>query len=186
MKIIGQGHMDGACFLYSIANAMQCLTDRTNKAVPAKNWAEMVSLLNASDFLDSRIGTMKTDKNAELQEQLALACISKLDPASNYSIKTVKDLNASSRFEQYVTKETVVLLPTQEHWYCLVDSQDKVAYLACSSAWQETREKYQEGSSPRLNRVFNTTIAFKDLKLMDNRAIAVSIKQKQSGGKKSK
>jgi hypothetical protein len=186
MKILGQGHLDGACFLYAIANAQKCLSDRQNTAVPAKRWGEMISLLNAADFLDLGIGTQRTDDNAELQEQLALQCISKLDPKATFAVKTIKELGATSRFDQHVTNQSVILLPTQEHWYCLVDSQDKVAYLACSSHWQEAGEKYQEAVSPRLKRVYNKAIEFKDLKIFQNRAIVFSVKSKSPTGKDRK
>lgn len=186
MKILGQGRLDGACFLYAIANAQKCLSGRQNTAVPAKRWGEMISLLNAADFLDRGIGTMRTDDNAELQEQLALQCISKLDPKVTFAVKTIKELGATSRFDQHVTNQSVILLPTQEHWYCLVDSQDKVAYLACSSEWQVPGKKYQEAVSPRLKRIYNKAIDFKDLKIFQNRAIVVSVKSKPAAAKDRK
>jgi len=186
MKILGQGHLDGACFLYAIANAQKCLADRQNMAVPAKRWGKMISLLNAADFLDRGIGTQRTDDNADLQEQLALQCISSLDPKATFSVKTIKELDATSRFDQHLTSNAAILLPTQEHWYCLVDTEDKVAYLACSSEWQEAGEKYQEAVSPRLKRVYNKAIAFKDLKIFQNRAIVVSVKSKSTTVKNHK
>lgn len=186
MKILGQGHLDGACFLYAIANAQKCLADRQNTAVPAKRWGEMISLLNAADFLDRGIGTQRTDDNAEFQEQLTLQCISKLDPKTTFAVKTIKEIGATSRFDQHLTNQSVMLLPTQEHWYCLVDSQDKVAYLACSSEWQEAGEKYQEAISPRLKRVYNKAIDLKDLKIFQNRAIVVSVKSKPTAAKDPK
>lgn len=183
MKILGQGRLDGACFLYAIANAQRCLTGSQHVEVSKERqvrWGEMISLLNANDYLDSTIGTTKSDDNAKLQEELAYLYISTLDPESNYQVKTIHNLSDRSRFGNHVTQESVLLLPTQEHWYCLVDSQKQSAYLACSAAWQQPKGKGSEGNeeriSPRLNRVYNKTMAIKDIKIFQNRAIAVSIK----------
>ncbi len=181
-RILGQGHLDGACFLYAIANAMLCLTRPESKSVRPKNWSEMIAFLNAGDFLDGRIGTQKTDDNAELQALLAYQCISKLDPSSEYAVNTKLGLNSRSDFDEIVTNDTVLLLPTQEHWYCLVDSKDKIAYLACSSYWQKPRDKYEENESPRLRRLYNTDIALKDLDIFQKRAIAVSRRSRGAKG----
>ncbi|KAF0163570.1 MAG: hypothetical protein FD157_2900 [Rhodocyclaceae bacterium] len=181
-RILGQGHLDGACFLYAIANAMLCLTNRTNERVPQKRWSKMISFLNAGDFLDGCIGTAKTDDNPDLQELLAYECICRLDPKSKYVVETKNHLTWRSNFDQLATQDTVLLLPTREHWYCLVDTQDKLAYLACSAAWQESRSKYREDTSPRLSRVCNKTIAFKELTIYQKRAILISRISKRANG----
>jgi len=181
-RILGQGHLDGACFLYAIANAMLCLTNRTSRRLPSKRWSEMISFLNAGDYLDGRSGTAKTDDNPDLQQLLAYECISRLDPQSTYVVVTKKHLTWRSNFDRLVTKDTVLLLPTREHWRCLVDTQDKLVYFACSTAWQESRNKYREGASPRLNRVYNTTAGFKKLRIYHKRAILISRTAKRTNG----
>ncbi len=181
-RILGQGHLDGACFLYAIANAMLCLTRREIKSLPQKNWSEMIAFLNAGDFLDGRIGTKRTDDNADLQALLAHQCISSLDPSSKYEVKTKRDLDSLSNFDEIVTNDTVLLLPTLEHWYCLVDSKDTNAYLACSSKWHEPQAKYEEKESPRLHRVYNKKIALEKLEIYDERAIAVSRRSRGAKG----
>lgn len=172
-RILGQGQLDGACFLYAIANSMLCLTNRTHKQVRQKRWSEMISFLNAGDFLDGSIGTANFDDNFDLLERVAYECISRLDPGSKYVVETRNHLSGCSNLDQLVTKDAVMLFPTLEHWYCLVDTQDKLAYLACSAAWQ-SKDKYREDTSPRLSRTYNTTIALKKLKVYQGQAILIS------------
>jgi hypothetical protein len=159
---------------------MRCLTNRTDKRLRQERWSEMVSFLYAGDFLDGSKGTENFDDNFDLLEQVAHECISLLDPGTKYVVKVRNHLSYARNFCQLMMKDTVLLLPTLEHWYYLVDAQNKLAYLACSAAWQ-SRGKYGEDTSPRLGRIYNKTIALKKLKIYQETAILISRTSKRTG-----
>lgn len=171
--IQSQGSLDGTCFLYSLANAVQCLT---GKQVSDAHWAKLAqAVCNAKDYLTSRVGTSNTDANSTLQEALAQQYLDILSPKLKLQAITVYSIRDGSNPEKHLTNRSTLIMQNDEHWFCLLDISNDEAYVACSWVWQRDLQAYCEELSPKLHRTYNDRLPVKDLMFYGNRAILVSI-----------
>lgn len=183
--ILAQGDLDGACFLYSLVNAAQCLTQKvvTQELVVQSRWSKLLCAVgNARDFLDGRIGTKHSDSNWRLQELMAQQCMDILCPKTPVIAKTFHGLDGAS-VGRYVTSRSVVVMPEPTHWSCVVEVRQENAYVACSARWGQVLDSqpkhslptYVEDKSPRLKRTYNLKRPTSELKLFEGRAIKLTL-----------
>lgn len=173
--IQGQGSLDGTCFLYSLANATQCLT---GKRVSNARWAKLARIVyNAQDYLANRVGTSNTDDNSALQEALAQQYLDILSPNVKLRATTIHSVRDGSNPERHLTDRSVLVVQNGEHWFCLLDVSDNEAYVACSWVWQRDLQAYSEKISPMLHRTYNDRFSVKDIIFFGSRAILVSINE---------
>jgi hypothetical protein len=169
--IRSQGDLDGACLLYSLANATQTLTGRQ---VQVAEWSAMIqSLSSTSDFLDNTAGSRASDCDKVAQEALARNALGILSPIQTLTVETKEKLRNGSLTLAKPEEGSVLVCANQQHWFCIVDSDDQFAYVACSWVWQLNPAEYTEQVSPRLHRVFNDAVPLKELEFFKNRALVV-------------
>lgn len=169
--IRAQGELDGGCFLYSLVNAVQCLTNTT---LTLRSWSKLVAAVHDTrDYLDGRIGTLKTDENSNLQQLLAQQYIDILSPKDKLVAKVIEPIGRNSNLIQYLTPHSLLVMANDEHWFCLLDIERHQAYVACSWVLQEKCNAYLEETTPRLRRISNDNFRASDLVFFRNRAIQV-------------
>lgn len=172
--IRSQGDLDGACLLYSLANAAQSLTGRQ---VQVAEWSAMIQSLPSTpstrDFLDSTEGSRASDDDKVAQAELARSALGILSPTQTLTVETVEKLRDGSLALAKPEEGNVLVCANQQHWFCIVDSDDQFAYVACSWVWQQDPASYTEQVSPRLQRVFNDAVPLKELQFYKNRALVV-------------
>jgi len=170
--IQAQGSLDGACFLYSLANATQCLT---GKRVSDSCWSKLARIVhNARDYLASGVGTANSDDNPTLQEALAQQYLDILSPNVRLKATTIHSIQDGSNPERHLTEQSALVTQNGEHWFCLLDVSDLKAFVACSWVWQRDLQGYREELSPRLSRKYNDTFPVTELVFFGARAIVVS------------
>lgn len=169
--IRSQGDLDGACLLYSLANAAQSLTGRQ---VQVAEWSAMIqSLPSTRDFLDNTAGSCASDDSKVAQAKLARNALGILSPTQPLTVETKEKLRDGSLALAKPEEGNVLVCANQQHWFCIVDSDDQFAYVACSWVWQLDPANYTEQVSPRLQRVFNDAVPIKELEFFKNRALVV-------------
>lgn len=163
--IKSQGDLDGACFLYSLVNAVNCLHDRSTRSSDA--WQRLVSgVYDPRDFLRGDVGTARVDDFPEFIARLIGDYVALLDPSGDYSVKCVEISDKSQlRRRRLVSDESVLLVDNGEHWFVLVDADQGQVFVACSAALYENPKGYVEAKSPNLGRIYNTSFDLGELEL---------------------
>jgi len=156
-KILAQGDKDGACFLYSIANAYVALTGKT---ITRSKWTSAIraSPFKMEDFLSGR-GTEKLDDNTEYFEV-----------TSQWKL-TRKSLCTT------ITKNQVAItaINNGNHWICITDFENEKFNIACSSKALDDILNYTENSSIEFKRTYNKSLTFPQLKLWQEYALLIKI-----------
>lgn len=161
LKIRLQGDMDGACYLYSLANAYQALTE---KSVNEKQWSKLIDQVgNARDFLDVTNGTSRIDDILIKSTLLTDMHLKAIDKKFNFEIDLIDCHNDIQNIGR-LNKDTILIAANEEHWYCIVDfnGRNGKAMIACSAVWQIDPSKYKEKISPTLKRYYNDSFFLKD------------------------
>ncbi|CCK74958.1 hypothetical protein OLEAN_C07820 [Oleispira antarctica RB-8] len=132
-KYLIQGDLDGACFLYSIANSVVALSGRK----PTVNqWSKALQYIPFSaDFIDGNVGTVNYDDNISLYEFAIKQAISEYSPSSDYEIKTYPEITSVIDVDNLVSDNSVVVLNISgDHWVCVVsvDLENNRLLTACS------------------------------------------------------
>ncbi len=157
VKIYSQGDLNGACFLFSIANAYKALS---HKEITQRAWSKaMKEVFFLEDFMDSALGTARFNDNPDLFKiviQQMLNSFSDKEFEVNYmkcnTISAVKKLISANsvaifcfKLENDKGKEII------NHWTCGVDVTEKPAgiQVACSSCKNEPQK------SNNYNRWYN-------------------------------
>lgn len=170
--IRSQGDLDGACLLYALLNARQALT---GTRVTTDAWSAAIrTLRNFECFLDNTRGSEETDGNPETERSRATKFINALAPAEPLYVRTVADLKDGKLGKLQPTDSDLLVCSNNQHWFCIVDSDETTAYAACSWVWQRDPQKYAERVSPEFERVFNDEIALGDLEFYKSRALVIS------------
>lgn len=172
-SILGQGSLDGACFLYSLANAVQCLS---RKPITSSRWSKLVpALVEPRDFLTDRTGTRNSDNDPNLQEALAQQYLQILSPRIPLTVTTLHGLCNHSEPHEAIFDHSVVVMQNAEHWFCLLEVHGGQAYVACSWVWQRDLSLYKESLTPVRQRTYNDCFPITDLEYYGSRALRVSI-----------
>lgn len=154
--ILAQGSMDGACFLYSIANAAKALTG--SKRLRAQHWSNMLQTIKrVGDFMDQQVGTENCDPRPRQQVELVRRMMKELTPNHSVTVSLVpsEDLTGK-RLSALLDQKSVLVIGTQNHWVCAVDidHDGRNLLIADSSQLHETKH-YKERIGGRLGRVSN-------------------------------
>ncbi len=175
-RILAQGDLDGACYLYSIANSVFALT---SKRLTDAQWEKSLRALpfKLDDFL-SRGGTKSLDDTPDYLESL---CRNFLNEIKNTQFEITRNINISSKLLRSAIMDNqvaIVAIDDGKHWVSLVDADQKLFYLACSAAFgestcSESKCSYSEQQSPNFHRVFNKTASFSELRIWKNNAFLI-------------
>ncbi|GGB55159.1 hypothetical protein GCM10011502_30130 [Oceanisphaera marina] len=105
-KILSQGDMDGACFLYAVCNAYHALSGR--KAT-AKRWRESLKWIPfANDFISDG-GTWRYDEDVALYEFSISRILRELAPDMTFRLECVPKIKKPSEFAELIDSSSVVL-----------------------------------------------------------------------------
>lgn len=175
-KILAQGDRDGACFLYSAANAGFALT---GKEISTKDWTKAVrsSPFDMSDFM-AGLGTDKF-KLASHFENIAsdfLSCVNK-----EIDINYIENISELKQIRKFIDDSSVLILgvDNDKHWLTVVDIEDGNLYCACSSrALSVDSSKYVEVKSPNYERYCNLIAPLKELKVGIGYGLHISLSEK--------
>lgn len=151
-----QGDLDGACFLYSIANSVAALSA---KKPTVKQWSKALEYIpSASDFLDGSIGTKNYDDRHEIYKFAIEQALSEYSPSHNYNVLSHPDIDNISQISKLIGHDSVAILNINgEHWICVVDiekSKNKL-FAACSDVTDTQIFYYKELKCDRFDRFFN-------------------------------
>ena len=185
MKILQQGHLDGFCLLYAVANAFKTLkysTKTANWFVDKQRhvWEKLVmvtpSLHNFASGKGSSFGASTDQTDIFLHERFLELCAATISDKKkdNYSVHriSIEDISAA------ITKHSVVILCMRpevstkrcligDHWVCVVDADDKDFQLACSYSEYLPKLNKEEFLGDEVSfsfkRPFNNAISKKQL-----------------------
>jgi hypothetical protein len=156
--ILAQGSMDGACFLYSVANAAKALTG--GQSLRTQHWSSMLQTLKrVGDFMDQQVGTENFDPRPERQAGTVHRMMKELTPSRSISVSLVSsDDLTGRRLAALLDPKSVIVVGTQDHWVCAVDIDLEGRHLLVADSSQlHEAEQYTERTDGRLGRVFNNT-----------------------------
>jgi hypothetical protein len=123
-----QGDLDGACFLYSIANSVVALTSRK----PTVNqWGKALQYIPFShDFLSGKVGTKNYDDRSELYGFAVAQALSEYSPKNEYDVTTHPNMKSIEEVHKLISSNSVVILNISgEHWICVVDVDKQISTL---------------------------------------------------------
>lgn len=153
-RVLSQGEYDGACFLYSAANAYRTLTRRKPTQ---RRWNEALKWIPfASDFITDN-GTLRYDDNMALYK-FALERIFREFGGTKVSFKITPypNLTSPSKLIDLIKKDSVVVLNVDsEHWIVCVEVNQNNVLVACSDQLRIMRAKYAEYVSDSFRRYYN-------------------------------
>lgn len=144
-KIYSQGEFDGACFLYSVANAVRAAT---GKGISRGDWERAVEGLpfRTTEFLGG-LGTLALDHlpgalsvfassfGRSLRSTVAIETLPRLIP-----------LDLQSAVGE--GKIAIASIDDGDHWVAILDVVDGIAFCACSWEVNAGKAGYQELVSP--------------------------------------
>ncbi|MFZ5531611.1 MAG: hypothetical protein ACOY4U_11265 [Pseudomonadota bacterium] len=177
LHIKSQGHFDGACFLYSIANAYGALKGRN---FPDKDWdRRVVTLPFMSEFMTTRGTTLYNDE-LPLYTFAISRLLNKYDDGP-FVIEPITNISSGKTLANSINETSVLIVNIEsEHWVCAVDKklEDGLLFVACSSQLLELRSRYFESKSQNYGRLYNRELSISNGKvdwLHANMAIRVSL-----------
>lgn len=180
VKIYSQGDLNGACFLFSIANAYKSLA---NKDITKSAWSKAVNgVFFLEDFMDGKLGTERYNANPLLFETVVNHMLGEFSDKVQFEVKHLKSSNLAST-KKYITESSVVIFCFRvenekgneilNHWTCGVDLSDVPSeiQLACSSCAVDP----QKGN--RYHRWYNETRSDKNItEVIEESVFQISIK----------
>lgn len=150
--------MDGACFIYSIANAYVSLTGQRPKQ---EAWDNAIQRLpHAKDLLKGNVGTENFES---LKWQAAMNSVLREFGGLGFRATPLGKMTSKSEIGKEIGRRSVVVFCwRQEHWVVgtAYDSAKKILYIACSAQLKETTANipslYTEAKDPLFGRHYNT------------------------------
>jgi hypothetical protein len=156
-QLKSQGDFDGACFLYSIANAVISL----NGTVSTGDWSEAISLLpKAKLFLSQDVGTLAFDDDGIKLERVAKQFLCSL--SSNKFNITLHEGDRRN-LDQLIDENTVLIVSDPGHWFVVTEVQGNDVFVACSDTFNEHGCKNSEEYSPKFGHMSNLRTTLSDL-----------------------
>lgn len=138
-RLLSQGEMDGACFLYAIANAFICLTNNRFEQPEWDNAIDQIPEDYQADFLKG-VGTGNClEDEIDLREVIKKVLKSFAKPTkTKFEVRHHKKITAKVDVGKVINEKSVALFCYDvEHWVVgtAYDKQSKppVLYLACSA-----------------------------------------------------
>lgn len=166
-KYLMQGDVDGACFLYSVANSVIALGWRRkiNSQQWVDAWANALEFVPfSSDFLNGNLGTQNYDNNSDLygfavRQALSEYMVVDDEYKYKYDVTTHPKINSIKGVKNLILEDSVVVLNISgDHWVCVVDVDENLSSLlsVCSELGGRVNN-YQEKDC-RFNRKYNREI----------------------------
>lgn len=169
IQVYFQGILDGACFLYALANAYKALT---GKRVTREHWNRAIALVpDPAAFLG---GPVANQLHHEEAQRLIEAVLGEFkDPGEEFTLERLDPSAEIADLAYHVSAESVVLFAyggltefqnPESHIVCGVaatDGPDAALHLACSTAfWGRylSAGEYDERHHPELGRWSNDSI----------------------------
>jgi len=156
-KIISQGELDGACFIYALANSFLSLT---GKKPTQSKWDKAIDALQfKEDFLKGNVGTercFKEEVDMRLISENFLKGLSK-QTKHEFSVAYHDQITRSDEMTPLIDKDSVILFCIdEEHWvvgssYC---EDLKTLNIACSFQYIEN-SCYFEKIDSTFDRPYN-------------------------------
>lgn len=152
-RIFSQGDFDGACFIYSAANAAQVLSPQ--KATQ-KRWNEALKWIPFSDDFITDNGTWRYDEDIDLYIFSLKRMFREFAPNSTFEITHYPNINSAENIRNLINQHSVVVLNINlEHWVTCIDTDVENILIACSYQLSTLREKYSENTSGEFKRKYN-------------------------------
>lgn len=182
-EILAQGDRDGACFLYSIANAVGALAC---KPVDHDEWLEGIHALpfDMRDYLAGS-GTVKLDSNQHYLEDFCQNFLVGL--GVNAKITWHEDLKSASELKNILSPYNVFIMAVDddEHWVVIVDTDDKdTVFIACSAEALNGTYPYIEEISSQYHRAYNKHSTFAELRAEKGYGLLISVEYKHKSHSK--
>ncbi|KGM40411.1 hypothetical protein JY96_11220 [Aquabacterium sp. NJ1] len=156
-KLFSQGDLDGACFLYTLANAVVALTGANLK----DRWPGAIQQVPKPEvFLRFDVGTAAFEDDFSTLLPVAESFVSAI--CRDVSVEIVSGVDRR-RLSQIADGDTVLAMCNPEHWFAIVEADEKHAWVACSARLLECGADYREFNSPRWKRPSNHKVAIEDL-----------------------
>lgn len=177
-KILAQGDRDGACFLYSIANAVGALAC---KSLDQDEWLEGVRALpfDMRDYLAGR-GTENLDTNQHYLEGFCHNFLVALGVKAK--ITWHKGIKSTVELKNILSPYNVFIMEVDKkaHWIAIVDTDEKDAvFIACSAEALNGTYPYIEEISSRYHRAYNKQSKFTELRAGKGCGLLISVDQKR-------
>jgi len=179
-KILSQGELDGACFIYAIANAFLCLTGRR----PTQHkWDKAIDVLPfKEDFLKGGTGTERCfdsetnmgDVVSNVLQQFSIGTkINKFEVSFYPKVNNKQDI-----FNLITYNALTIFCIDQEHWVVgsSFSKEEGILYITCSSQLTEN-SLYYEKSDNEFGRPYN---AFFKNKILNCKGTVFQIIQKNA------
>lgn len=174
-KILAQGDRDGACFLYSLANATSALSQ---KDVTQAKWVKCIRALpfDMSDFIAGR-GTEKLDPCSLYLESFSHSFMSALNISPEISWK--ENITSVKKLKNLINSNQVFILSIDgdSHWVAVVDVEGDTVFIACSAEALNGVQPYSEKESPDLKRIYNKSVLFSELGIENGFGLLISLEK---------
>ncbi len=153
-KYLMQGDLDGACFLYSIANSVVVLTSRKPTV---SQWSKALQYIPfSSDFLNGKVGTKNYDDRSELYRFAASQALSEYSPTNEFIVTDHPRAKSISDIKGLISINSVVVLNlNEEHWVCVVDVDETSSSLLSVCSDLGDRINHYEESGCKFQRKYN-------------------------------
>ncbi|MEB6606068.1 hypothetical protein [Aeromonas sanarellii] len=156
-KLKSQGDLDGACFLYSIVNAVLSL----NGEVTAKSWSNAISLLpKAKFFLRQDEGTLAFDDDGDKLENISKKFLHGL-VGDQFKLE-FHHVNKKG-IHKLIDQHSVVIVSNPEHWFVVTEVYDEFVFIACSDVYNTHKCEYLEKNTPKYGHLSNSKIDYSAL-----------------------
>lgn len=167
-RLKSQGDLDGACFLYSIANAVISLND----TVTAENWSSAISSLPKSrSFLRQDVGTLAFHDNGEELERVAKRFLKSL---SSNKFKVALHQGNRRSIERLIDENAVVIVSNPEHWFVVTEVHHDTVFAACSDTFNVHGHKHPEEPTPKFGHLSNLRMKLSDVRVFGRMAFRVT------------
>ena len=180
-----QGDLDGACFLYALANAWTALTGQDPTL---EEWGARVRQLPLLDeLIDPRVGTTASYSNTPALLVEAARRLLSANPEASLAVEHLPDLRALSELAGLIDERRVVVLRYQgssrftkdvDHWVCAVatDARSSRVHVACSMRWSDVH-RFSDAEYEELEVAFgrraNDSLAEPDAELVAGSALLI-------------
>jgi hypothetical protein len=156
-RIFAQGDLDGACFLYGLANAVLCFTGDNDPV--RERWSKLTGKIGrAKEFLNWESGTIFNKEYPKRDVVMARKYLKVLTDDAKFRVTLVSRSAAKSALKEHVRADSILLFDNGEHWSCIVEINRGRAYIACSAELASGSSEYSEELSVQFERPWNVSV----------------------------
>ncbi|HEX5392774.1 MAG TPA: hypothetical protein VFW68_05830 [Rhodocyclaceae bacterium] len=172
--IYTQGDLDGACFLYCLANSYVALT---GKGMTSAQWRKSLKSVpfRLDDFLSGDLGTGYLNDDFNYLEGLCHNFLQGAGNAERFEVTSKKQNLTLRSLKASISDEQVAIIAIEKgnHWVSVVDADKDRFYIACSAEALNAKHKYAESVSPNHHRHFNRTASFAEFEIYKDSGLLV-------------